>query len=69
MFDNEPPDELDYKIIDLPNVIATPHIAGATFEVEDHHVRIMNKVLIDWYINNKQTADKIYNKELLAAVI
>ncbi len=69
VFDNEPPDELDYKIIDLPNVLATPHIAGATFEVEDHHVRIMNKVLIDWYIHGKQLADKIYNKEVLASVI
>lgn len=69
VFDNEPPDELDYKIIDLPNVMATPHIAGATFEVEDHHVRIMNKVLIDWYIHGNQTADKIYNREVLASVI
>jgi D-3-phosphoglycerate dehydrogenase len=45
VFDHEPPDELDYKIIGLPNVFATPHIAGATHEVEDHHVRIMNKTL------------------------
>ncbi len=45
VFDHEPPDDLDYKIIELPNVFATPHIAGATHEVEDHHVRIMNKTL------------------------
>lgn len=69
VFDNEPPDDLDYKIIDLPNVMATPHIAGATFEVEDHHVRIMNEALINWYLNGKQTADKIYNREILASTI
>ncbi|MCH5599792.1 2-hydroxyacid dehydrogenase [Niabella ginsengisoli] len=67
VFDNEPPDELDYKIIDLPNVMATPHIAGATFEVEDHHVRILNQALIDWYIHDRKTSDKIYNKEVLAS--
>lgn len=46
VFDNEPPDEIDYKIIHHPNVLATPHIAGATFEVEDHHVDILNKQLL-----------------------
>lgn len=45
VFDNEPPDEVDYRIIHLPNVLATPHIAGATFEVEDHHAQIMNEAL------------------------
>ncbi|MCD8540574.1 MAG: hypothetical protein LRY55_13020 [Leadbetterella sp.] len=30
VFDHEPPDELDYKIIRSGNVLATPHIAGAT---------------------------------------
>lgn len=69
VFDNEPPDELDYKIIDLPNVMATPHIAGATFEVEDHHVQIMNRALIDWYVKGLQTTNKIYNKEMLASAI
>lgn len=47
VFDHEPPDALDYKIIHLPNVLATPHIAGATFEVEDHHAAIMNEALLN----------------------
>lgn len=48
VFDQEPPDETDYRIIDLPNVLATPHIAGATHEVEDHHVEILNKQILKW---------------------
>ena len=64
VFDNEPPDELDYKIIDLPNVMATPHIAGATYEVEDHHVDILNNALINWFIHNNKVMDKLYNKEV-----
>ena len=46
VFDHEPPDEIDYRIIHLPNVFATPHIAGATHEVEDHHSFIMNEKLL-----------------------
>ena len=69
VFDNEPPDELDYKIIDLPNVMATPHIAGATFEVEDHHVRILNQALIEWFVRDNKTADKIYNREIITTKI
>lgn len=53
VFDNEPPDETDYRIIHHPNVLATPHIAGATFEVEDHHVAILNKQLLNWVAENK----------------
>jgi D-3-phosphoglycerate dehydrogenase len=49
VFDEEPPGVRDYKLIGLDNVLATPHIAGATFEVEDHHVDIMNRQLLDWY--------------------
>lgn len=48
VFHHEPPDELDNKLIHLPNVLGTPHIAGATFEVEDHHVTILNEQLIAW---------------------
>jgi D-3-phosphoglycerate dehydrogenase len=69
VFDNEPPDAIDYKIIDHPNVLPTPHIAGATFEVEDHHVTILNKTLVDWYVNNKKTGARLANKEILTVQI
>ncbi|SMC56942.1 2-hydroxyacid dehydrogenase [Pedobacter africanus] len=53
VFDHEPPDEKDYRIINLPNVLATPHIAGATHEVEDHHVEIMNSRIMEWFAQEK----------------
>lgn len=53
VFDHEPPDEKDYRIINLPNVLATPHIAGATHEVEDHHVAIMNSRITKWFAQEK----------------
>lgn len=53
VFDHEPPDEIDYRIINLPNVLATPHIAGATHEVEDHHVDIMNNNVLNWFVQDK----------------
>lgn len=53
VFYSEPPDEIDYQIIHLPNVLATPHIAGATFEVEDHHAAIMNEALLNHFATHK----------------
>lgn len=53
VFDQEPPDEIDYRLINLPNVLATPHIAGATHEVEDHHVEIMNGRIMQWFAGEK----------------
>lgn len=69
VFDNEPPDDLDYKIIDLPNVLATPHIAGATHEVEDHHVRIMNEVLEEWFVKGNRQAGRVANREIVSSYI
>jgi D-3-phosphoglycerate dehydrogenase len=69
VFDHEPPDAIDYKIIHHPNVLPTPHIAGATFEVEDHHVSILNKTLLDWFVHNKKAAAKLANRELLTVQI
>ncbi len=64
VFDNEPPDALDYRIIDMPHVIATPHIAGATFEVEDHHVEILNRALQQWFANGNKSIAELANKEI-----
>lgn len=66
VFDNEPPDALDYRIIDMPHVIATPHIAGATFEVEDHHVAILNKALLQWFAQGNRSIPELANKEILS---
>jgi D-3-phosphoglycerate dehydrogenase len=65
VFNNEPPDAIDYRLIDLPHVIATPHIAGATFEVEDHHVEIMNRALLQWYAGGNKGIAELANKEIL----
>lgn len=69
VFDNEPPDELDYKIIDLPNVLPTPHIAGATHEVEDHHVRILNEVLTEWFVDGNHRTARLANGDILTTYI
>lgn len=66
VFDNEPPDTVDYKIIHMSNVLATPHIAGATHEVEDHHADIMNRNLSNWFIHDKKYIPQLVNKEILA---
>lgn len=63
VFDHEPPDELDYKIIHLPQVLATPHIAGATHEVEDHHAAIMNKSLLNWFVEHNGKESFVKNKK------
>lgn len=58
VFDHEPPDEVDYRIIRHPNVLATPHIAGATHEVEDHHVRILNRQLLHNFSTKSRSNDE-----------
>jgi D-3-phosphoglycerate dehydrogenase / 2-oxoglutarate reductase len=65
VFDHEPPDAIDYKIIHHPRVLATPHIAGATFEVEDHHAYIMNDALVNWFIDQNKNIRQLANKEIL----
>ncbi|MGG1659230.1 2-hydroxyacid dehydrogenase [Brevibacillus sp. NRS-1366] len=64
VFDQEPPSQRDYEMIQLPNVLATPHTAGASYEVEDHHSVIMNESLIKWV--KHQSQQNIFNRRLLA---
>ncbi len=65
VFYHEPPEKSDYELISLPNVLATPHLAGATFEVEDHHVSIMNDALKKWKVENIPNIPTLYNKDKL----
>ncbi|HVS94877.1 MAG TPA: NAD(P)-dependent oxidoreductase [Puia sp.] len=65
VFDHEPPDELDYRLIRHPSVLATPHIAGATFEVEDHHADIMNGGILGWLAQGKRDTRLVVNKDSL----
>ncbi|MCI0920140.1 NAD(P)-dependent oxidoreductase [Sphingobacterium rhinopitheci] len=67
VFYNEPPDEIDYKMILHKNVIATPHIAGATHEVEDHHAFIMNNNLREFFHLGNKTIKQLVNKTILEA--
>jgi len=69
VFDNEPPDELDYKLIHSPQVLATPHIAGATHEVEDHHVKIMNHNLINWFQSKNGKQSFVANAKSLSKTV
>ncbi|RDC56385.1 hydroxyacid dehydrogenase [Pedobacter chinensis] len=59
VFDHEPPDEKDYQLIHSPKVLATPHTAGATHEVEDHHVNILNAKLLSWLKEGKLVDNKV----------
>lgn len=61
---HEPPDDIDNRIIHLPNVMATPHIAGASFEVDDHHSNIMNEALTDWFVHKNTSSGLLFNKEI-----
>jgi len=65
VFYHEPPDEIDYKMIQHKNVIATPHIAGATHEVEDHHAFIMNNNLREYFVNGNKHIRQLVNKAVI----
>lgn len=67
VFDHEPPDALDYRLIHRDDVLATPHIAGATFEVEDHHADILNRALISYFIEDKKDIRQLVNPTVLVS--
>lgn len=49
VLDHEPPNEDDLKLVKLPNVLVTPHICGATFEVVDHQSKILNDQIKEYF--------------------
>ncbi|HMR20345.1 MAG TPA: NAD(P)-dependent oxidoreductase [Sphingobacterium sp.] len=68
VFYNEPPDAIDYQMILHKNVLATPHIAGATHEVEDHHAFIMNSNLREFFQKGNKEIKQLVNKLVLEKI-
>ena len=48
VMDQEPPEEEEIEKWKLDNVLLTPHICGASYEVSDHHSDIMVERLKKW---------------------
>ena len=65
VLDNEPPTAEDLAIMDCPNVILTPHICGATYEVTNHQADILNERLRQW-LAGENLAKIVYNRDVLA---
>jgi len=60
----EPPTKEILEIGRLPNVLLTPHICGATYEVTDHQSDIITERLIKW-LKREELEEIIYNKSVL----
>lgn len=47
-----------------PNVLLTPHICGATYEVTDHQSRILNERIKKW-LRGEDMEKIVYNRDVL----
>lgn len=64
VLDNEPPTVDDVALSKCSNVLLTPHICGATYEVTNHQSDIMTARIKQWM--KKENLNKIvYNKAVL----
>lgn len=66
VLDTEPPEEKDLALLKCPNVLLTPHICGATYEVTDHQSRILNDRLHKW-LAGEDLEHTVYNRDVLKA--
>ena len=64
VFDNEPPTMEEIAVLDKPNVILTPHVAGSTYEVTNHQADIINDRLGQW-LKGENLDRIVYNKAVL----
>ncbi len=53
VLDTEPPTAKDAGIADIPNILLTPHIYGASHQVVDHQSEIITRSIIDYLNKNK----------------
>ena len=64
VLDAEPPTPESLKIAQYPNVLLTPHICGASYEVTDHQSDIIIDRLAKWF-KKEDLASIVFNKEVL----
>lgn len=53
VLDTEPPTSEDIKIASYNNVLLTPHICGASYEIKDHQSDILTDRLVKWFENEE----------------
>lgn len=64
VMDHEPPTEDDMARWSQENVLLTPHICGASYEVSDHHSDIMIQRLDSW-LKQENMKQIVFNKDVL----
>ncbi len=64
VYDHEPPQDTDLEIMAMDNVLATPHICGATYEVTDHQSRIILANIQKWFAG-EDLPRIVFNKGVL----
>jgi D-3-phosphoglycerate dehydrogenase len=62
VFHKEPLDS-DYPLIGLDNVILTPHLAGSSHEIPQHHSRMVAEDVVN-YLHGKVTMPRVKNKDV-----
>ena len=64
VLEEEPPEsERDLRFIELDNVLLTPHICGASYEVTDHQSEILSSGIKAW-LSKEDYEKAVYNKEI-----
>ncbi|ADK81507.1 2-hydroxyacid dehydrogenase [Sediminispirochaeta smaragdinae] len=64
VLDTEPPKPEDLEILSYPNVLLTPHICGASYEVTSHQSDIITNNVIQW-LEGRNLESVVYNKHVL----
>lgn len=64
VLDHEPPTEEDMRFAGMENVLLTPHICGASFEVANHQSHIICDRMEKW-LNNENAEKVLFNPQVL----
>lgn len=59
VLDTEPPTTKDARVADIPNILLTPHIYGASHQVVDHQSEIITRSIIEYLEKNELTSQLV----------